>query len=158
MIQTDGRHDFDFLFGRWHTHNERLIDRLQGSTQWETFDAINTCQPMLDGMGHQDEFRTEHWAGFIGVAMGLFNPATQQWNIYWVDNQTGILYPPVVGAFSNGVGIFEGPDAFEGKPITVRFIWKDITPTSARWEQEFSPDNGLTWEKNWVMNFTRMPE
>ena len=66
----------------------------------------------------------------------------------------GLLDPPVIGSFSGDVGIFEGEDTFEGRPIHVRFIWSGITPPSPRWEQAFSPDGGKTWETNWVMDFT----
>jgi hypothetical protein len=37
----------------------------------------------------------------------------------------------------------------------VRYIWSDITETSARWEQAFSVDDGRTWETNLIMEFTR---
>jgi hypothetical protein len=61
----------------------------------------------------------------------------------------------VKGNFQNGVGIFEGDDAFAGKRIKVRYIWSRITSTSAHWEQAFSPDDGKNWETNWRMDFTR---
>jgi hypothetical protein len=54
--------------------------------------------------------------------------------------------------------VFEGPDEFDGKPILVRFTWSNISNNSARWEQEFSPDDGRTWEKNWVMQMTRIED
>ena len=44
-----------------------------------------------------------------------------------------------------------------GKPIVVRFIWSNITETSTRWEQAFSPDGRVqTWEVNWIMESTRI--
>jgi hypothetical protein len=61
----------------------------------------------------------------------------------------------VVGRFSGGRGEFYGDDTHEGTPIRVRYIWSDITPTSARWEQAFSVDGEKTWETNWIMEFTR---
>ena len=58
--------------------------------------------------------------------------------------------PPVIGSFTDGIGIFEGPDAWQGQAIDVRFIW---TPGDhqASWEQLFSTDNGKTWISNWQM-------
>ena len=75
-----------------------------------------------------------------------------------MSNQTGKLEPPVVGGFQDGVGIFEGNDVLEGRPIRVRFIWSEITKNAALWEQEFSDDAEKTWEKNWIMRFKRIVE
>jgi hypothetical protein len=61
----------------------------------------------------------------------------------------------MIGRFENGVGIFFADETFRGQPIKVRFLWSRITPTSARWEQAFSPDGGKSWETNWEMDFTR---
>ncbi|MEU6202707.1 hypothetical protein ABZ814_03840 [Micromonospora musae] len=65
--------------------------------------------------------------------------------------------PPLVGRFVDGVGTFYADDVDEGRPIRCRFIWSEITATSARWEQAFSIDDGRTWETNWIMEFTRRP-
>ena len=80
---------------------------------------------------------------------------TRKWSIYWASNRIDGLEPPVVGSFDNGVGVFEGRQQLDGRPILVRFTWSNITETGARWEQEFSPDEGKTWEKNWIMTMTR---
>ncbi len=155
-LQHDGSRDFDFLIGRWHIHNHRLTERLQGSDVWEDFEASGTFQLLPGNMGNIDDFTTDHWPGFVGMSLRLFNPATQQWSIYWNDNRINTLQPPVVGSFAGGIGRFEGADEFQGKAIRVRFIWSDITETSARWEQAFSDDGGENWETNWVMSFSRL--
>ncbi len=67
------------------------------------------------------------------------------WSIWWLDGRhPGQLDPPVVGGFKDGIGTFQCDDTLNGKPIVVRFIWSNITPTSTRWEQSFSPDGGET--------------
>jgi hypothetical protein len=155
----DASHDFDFLVGRWHIHNKRLLKRFQNSDEWESFEATGTMNLILGGLGNIDDFIPEQWhPGFIGMSLRLFNPTTGLWSIYWADNQRYTLDPPVVGKFTNGIGVFEGSDEVEGRPILMRFIWSNITPITARWEQEFSDDDGKTWEKNWVMDFTRLKE
>jgi hypothetical protein len=151
----DGRHDFDFYLGRWNVRNERLRERLVESNDWETFDATQTCAPILGGLGNIDDFRTDWGGGFLGMTLRLFDPKARKWSIYWASNRAGVLEPPVVGAFENGVGTFYGRDQHKGTPVLARFIWSDITRNSARWQQAFSTDEGQSWETNWVMHMTR---
>jgi hypothetical protein len=150
-----GLHDFDFFMGRWNVHNRRLRERLKGSREWIEFEATCVARPLLSGLGNEDEFRTDYWPGFLGMSFRFFDPQTKKWSIYWSDNRRGGMEPPVVGSFSGDVGIFEGPDTFEGRPILVRYTWSRVTTPSPRWEQAFSEDGGKTWETNWVNDFTR---
>jgi hypothetical protein len=154
--ERDGARDFDFHVGRWLIRNDRLVTRLQGCTEWETFEATQRGWLLPGGLGNMDDFVTDHWPGYVGMSLRLYNPAARTWSIYWVSNRTGVLEPPVVGSFDDGVGVFEGRDMLDGRPIVVRYTWSDVTKTSARWEQDFSPDEGRTWEKNWVMQMTRI--
>lgn len=61
------------------------------------------------------------------MSLRLYNPRTRQWSIYRATNQTGVLYPPVVGVFADGGGVFEGRDEEGGRPVRVRFT--ETTPT-----------------------------
>jgi hypothetical protein len=152
----DGSHDFDFQTGRWRIRNERLKTRLRGCTEWEVFEATQEARLLPGGLGNTDDFVTDHWPGFVGMSLRLYNRRTRKWSIYWASTQTDGFEPPVVGAFKDGVGVFEGRQELDGRPILVRFIWSNITRDGARWEQAFSPDDGKTWERNWVMTMTRV--
>jgi hypothetical protein len=158
-----GIRDFDFLFGNWRVENRRLRKRLQDCHEWETFEAIQHCQPLPGAIGNYDDFVANTWlAGYIGMSLRLFNPQTKLWSIYWLDNKnggmngSGALMPPVVGKFENGAGVFECDDELDGKPIRVRYRWSDIMSASPSCEQFMSPDQGKTWEKNWHMQFHRV--
>src|SRR5262245_52094629 len=85
----DGSHDFDFQTGRWSIRNERLVKRLAGCTEWETFESTNRAWLLSGGLGNMDEYVTDHWPGFVGLSLRLYNPHTRQWSIYWVSNQKG---------------------------------------------------------------------
>jgi hypothetical protein len=148
--------DFDFWFGSWEVRNRWLTRRLAGSDDWDEFPATVIARPLLDGVGNEDEFRTEHDGGFVGMSFRFFDPERRRWSIYWADSRRpGELDPPVFGAFSGDVGVFEGEDIHRGRPILVRFTWSGVTTPTPRWEQAFSDDGGRLWETNWVMDFTR---
>ena len=155
--ERDGRRDFDFFVGRWKIYNRRLRGRLNGSTDWEEFEGATIARPVLGGLGNLDECTMERASGQLkGMTVRLYNPESRQWSLYWADNvKSGILQTPMVGGFENGRGEFYGQEPFEGKQIFSRFIWSEITETSCRWEQAFSPDGGKTWETNWIMDFVR---
>ena len=147
--------DFDFFMGRWTVQNRRLTERLAGSDEWEEFESTSVAHPILGGLGNEDEFRTRHAGGFIGMSFRFFDPVKRRWSIYWADSRRpGELDPPVFGTFSGDIGVFEGEDEFEGRPIKVRFIWSGTKTRTPRWEQAFSVDGGETWETNWIMDFS----
>ncbi|HSL65865.1 MAG TPA: hypothetical protein VK874_14530 [Gaiellaceae bacterium] len=148
--------DFDFWIGHWRVRNRRLRERLAGSDEWEEFPATVDARLILDGLGNEDEFHTDHDGGFVGMSFRFFDPEAERWSIYWADSRRpGVLDPPVFGRFSGDTGVFEGEDTFAGRPIVVRFTWSGVTTPTPRWEQAFSADGGETWETNWVMDFTR---
>jgi hypothetical protein len=146
--------DFDFLAGSWTIHNRRLIERLADRDDWEEFGSTAQCARLFDGAANVDwnDFPTRQAKG---LSLRLFDPARQEWSIYWASNLDGILQPAVVGGFRDGVGTFHGDDTFNGRPIRVRFLWSDVATSSPRWEQAFSADGGQTWETNWIMQFSR---
>lgn len=159
-VQTKppGLGDFDFWIGDWRVHHRRLKDRLAGSTTWEEFEGTSSSRKILGGLGNMDE----NWLDLPGGAykaatVRLFEEKTGLWRIWWFDARTpgGNIDPPMAGRFEGGVGLFLADEMFRGKPIKVRFTWSGITPTTARWEQAFSPDEGKTWETNWIMENTR---
>jgi len=151
--------DFDFWIGRWHGRNWRLRERLAGCDEWDEFESISVARRLPGGMGNQDEFRTDFAGGYVGLSFRFFDPRTNQWSIYWADSRRpGPLDPPVVGSFSGDVGVFEGPDTFEGRPIHVRYMWSRVSTSTPRWEQAFSEDGGESWETNFASEFTRAGE
>jgi hypothetical protein len=148
------RNDFDFFVGTWTSRHRRLREILVGSTDWYEFEGASRSWSVFDGAGNIDEitFPSQGWGG---VTMRLYDAERDEWSLYWASSRTGLSIPPVVGRFDGGVGVFTAEEDYDGRPITVRYTWSDITPESCRWEQAFSPDKGETWETNWVMEFTR---
>ena len=150
-------HDFDFLHGSWTITNRRLASRLTGSEDWVTFTATAECHPILGGLGNTDDFRSADpgWEEFEGGSIRIFDPARDQWAIWWMDNVRCSVFPPVFGRFADGVGEFLGTDTEGDVPVLARYRWTGLSSASPRWEQAFSTDDGATWETNWTMRFTR---
>jgi len=154
-----GVHDFDFLVGEWRVHHRRLKERLANNRQWVEFQGTCSARLLMGGLSNVDDNRLDlPGDAYHGVTLRAYDPKSGQWAIWWVDSRSphNALDPPVRGKFANGVGTFYANDTLRGKPIRIRFIWSQITPTSARWEQAFSPDGGKTWEVNWTMEFQRV--
>jgi hypothetical protein len=148
--------DFDFWMGTWNGHNRRLRERLAACEEWDEFESKSIARAILGGMGNEDVFLTDYAGGYVGMSFRFFDPETKQWSIYWADSRhSGVLDPPVIGGFDGDVGVFEGPDTFEGRPIIVRYTWSRVDTPTPRWEQAFSDDGGETWETNFVSEFTR---
>ncbi len=156
----DGQHDFDFAIGNWKFHLKRLEHPLTGSNTWVELDGTSTCRKIWDGRANIDEVEVnnpEKHLHIQGLTLRLYNPESHQWSLYWANAAKGALgLPPVIGQFKNGRGEFYDQEDFNGRAIFVRYVWSDITPTSAHFEQSFSDDGGKTWETNWITDQTRV--
>ena len=152
--------DFDFLLGKWQVRNKRLQARLVASSEWVQFPArLEGGRRVLDGLALMDQYKADFDGGYFeGLSLRVFNPATKQWVIYWLDTNDLELTEQVVGAFKDGIGEFYGEEMFEGKPVKLRFIWSKISATSARWEQAYFDQARDAWETNWIMEFERLEE
>lgn len=149
--------DFDFLIGTWDVTNRWRVDFLDADSAWEEFPAVSRVSRHFDGGASFDEIDFPA-KGFGGLTLRLFDREREEWSLYWSSRRTGVLFPPVVGRFDGGRGVFEGEDAHEGKAVRVRFVWSGTAAgESPRWEQYFSLDEGASWIHNWTMDFTRRP-
>ncbi|MEU5381942.1 hypothetical protein ABZ359_41710 [Streptomyces sp. NPDC005968] len=147
--------DFDFLHGLWDVANRRRTSPLDtGPATWTEFPGHAVVRPLFGGAGNIDEI-TFPTLGRQGVTLRLFDRKTERWTIHRADSRTGRLDPPLVGGFADDRGDFHGEDTYDGRPIRVHFTWYRLGTDTARWEQEFSADDGRTWELNWIMNLTR---
>jgi hypothetical protein len=160
--QRDGQRDFDPLIGTWKAKLKRLVKPLTGSTTWVEFEGTQITRSVWGGRGTMNESHVDSPSTntkIDGLTLRLDNPESHQWHIYWANAKRGMLdFPPVVGQFNNGRGEFYDQEYFEGRAIFVRYVWSDITPTSARFEQSFSDDGGKTWEPNWISTIERVKE
>ena len=103
----DPARDFDFWIGDWQADNRRLVRRLAGCDDWETFTSTSRVRPLPGGIGNFDDWVADTWRpGYVGMSLRVYCPRTRRWSIYWLENQTGgldpatgHLNPPVVGGF-----------------------------------------------------------
>ena len=154
----DGSHDFDPLLGTWKYHLKRRLHPLTGSNEWVEFEGTGTCRKVWDGSEfEQAEFNAPN-NRIEGAVWRLYNPESHQWRLYWANRKTGIIDPPQVGEFKDGVGEFYAQDTINGKTILIKFHWTNLSTATPHFEQSFSDDGGKTWEVNWITDQTRVSD
>jgi hypothetical protein len=157
--EEDGRRDFDFLIGTWRVGNRKLANPLDPGGEWLEFTSRSETSLVHAGLGNVERYVAPAMPGrghYEGLAVRLFDPVSRTWRIWWASTvRPGFLEIPMVGRFVNGHGVFDCDDVIEGKAIKIRFDWTSTPPASARWQQAFSTDGGVSWVPNWVMDFTR---
>lgn len=144
--------DFDFLQGSWQIHNRKLNE---ATKQWEEFAGESTCWSILKGIASIEELRIPA-RNFSGMGLRLLDVTTGIWTDYWANAKNASLAGGgTPGGFTDGAGIWLSEETVDGKTLTFRGMWDNITATSCRWSQASSSDGGKTWQDNWVMQWTR---
>ena len=157
-MASDGGAGFDFLLGSWKVHNQKLRDVAdRDCTEWIEFDARSEVVPILLGGGNFDRMTVENppdGPAFEGDTLRIFDPATDEWSIWWSSTRSpGKLDVPVRGRFDGTVGVFECDDIVGGLRVVTRFEW--TAGDHPRWQQSFSYEAGVFDPPNWIMTFER---
>ncbi|MBK5305759.1 MAG: hypothetical protein JJD92_03635 [Frankiaceae bacterium] len=125
---------FDFWLGRWE-----VTDAAEGSI------GTNTIRRILGGAVIEERFAI---AGPDGKPYrGRSHTAYVEgrgWCQTWVDT-TG-LYLDFVGAATDGGMTLERTAALDGKPVTQRMQWSDITADSLVWQWMRAPEGSDEFE------------
>lgn len=135
-------HQFDFWVGSWD------------ATYSDTFHASNTITKDQDGCVVHEHF-SDPSKKYTGESWSVYNSRTKQWQQTWVDNAGA--YIPLTGTFENGRMVLTAPAKpfKDGKMITSRMVYQNITPQSFDWVWEATTDEGKTWVPNWVIHYKR---
>lgn len=153
----DGARDFDWEIGSWETH-VRVRAPFSAEEQWSEFRGISDVRALSDGRANTVDLNVASGDRRIeGVSLRLYNPQTGQWSINFASMRDGLLTAPLFGGFSGGRGLFYGQDTVDGRTVLVRFVISEVTANSARFEQAYSADGGVTWVVNWIAEDTRRP-
>jgi hypothetical protein len=153
----DGAHDFDFNFGVWKTHIQRLQKPLTGSHTWTDYGGTSVVGKIWGGRASIFELEANGPAGHIeGVGLRLLNPRSHQLSLNWANGSDTVMTTPHGWQIRPRAGAILRPGRVPGgSHYHVPELFSAITPNSSRFEQAFSDDAGKTWETNWIMTFTR---
>lgn len=104
LSQRDGQHDFDFEVGTWSTHVRRRVRPLTGSTTWVEMKGTTVVRKVWNGGGVLVELQADGPGGrFEGLSLRLYNPQSRQWSLNFANRSDGVLTPPTIGQFKDGL-------------------------------------------------------
>lgn len=151
-VRTPGQPgDFDFLTGEWRIHNRSIVNG-----EWLEYPGEATVHAILAGVGSVEELRIPA-RNFSGMGLRLLDVENRVWSDHWVNARSGVMtVPGQLGSFENGAGIFVTDDVADGVPVKYVGVWDNIAPRSCRWRQASSRDGGLSWDQNWIMEWSRV--
>jgi hypothetical protein len=147
--EGDGQRDFDFSFGTWRT--EVRVRPPLSDAEWSEYVGTSVVRPIWDGRANLVELDVSGPAGsIVGLSLRLYDPQARRWSLHYANARTAELTPPVIGAFTNGVGEFTSTEELDGREVLVKFVITQEAPDRWRYVQLYSGDGGASWEPNWI--------
>lgn len=116
----------------------------------------NSITKLWDGKVIQENFKglTGQNAGYEGKSWSVYDAKTKKWKQTWVDSQGGYL--DLVGGVEGENRYFERQTINRnGKTVTMRMTFHDITPNRFVWDWASSTDDKKTWQPIWQITYTR---
>ena len=140
--EKDSKNNFNFIVGSCSVHNKRKNSQGTWMFLKEKILVTNFIFPN----------------GFLlkGLTLRSFNKIKKIYYLVWLDNYAPPDFIPLIGSFINNTGEFYMDYILtDNNVVKIKLIWDNGSDTSARWRQQHSHDNGLSWNLNWEMIFYR---
>ena len=154
-----GAHDFDFNFGKWHTHIQRVLDPFSEEQHSMEIDGGVTVRKVWGGRAQLEEIEADgpkgHWEA---LTLFLYNPKSRQWSQTFINAKMGVISSALIGAFRDGQGELFQQDTFNNRSILVRGVWLNITSNTHNCIESYSDDGGKTWRSVFIAHLTREQE
>jgi hypothetical protein len=144
---------FDFWLGDWD-----LVIRARKAAdkdEWVVAHGTQHVESLLGGCAISESFTGDGpgspWAG---KSYSVWQAKLGKWRQTWVDDQGSYL------AFTGGLKagtmtLYGEPFEANGKQVTMRMAFRDVTPGAMRWEWERSLDGGTTWQVALIIEYRR---
>lgn len=137
-----GFHQFDFWIGDWD-----LTVRARSSPtsdQWGEARGHQHVESILSGCAIAEHFSAEGpGAPWSGASYSSWQPQISAWRQTWVDDSGGFLV--FRGGLEHGeMALYGEPREAGGVKFQMRMVFRNITPSSLRWEWQRSEDGWAT--------------
>jgi hypothetical protein len=137
-----------------HQSKALLSATVQWNLTWnDTLHGSNRVEKMFGNCTIHENF-SDAAKVFLGQSWSVYNPASQQWQQTWVDNQGG--YIPLTGGMQGDSMVLKTAERQTPKGIQqMRMVYHNIRADSFDWSWDASTDKGLTWKTNWKIHYER---
>jgi hypothetical protein len=143
--QSPAHAQFDFWVGQWDL---RWTD--QSGREVAGFNRISRIH---GGCVILEEFDGRDGTPLRGTSVSSYDATAGRWRQVWVDNQGSWL--DFEGGIADGDPAFSHRVPARGAGGWQRMVFRDIKSDSLTWDWERSIDNGMTWSRQWRIQYTR---
>ncbi|PHR94216.1 MAG: hypothetical protein COA69_01060 [Robiginitomaculum sp.] len=141
LVSSDPERMYDFKMGEW----DILWKNMRADRSIDVFPAVSKAYAIVDNSISIDEQIADT---FQGITFRTYNSAKKEWVIRWMPSYSGDP-TPITAKLENCVPVerhIQKVDATTNVKAVTRFT--DITPTSFKFRQDWSWDDGKTWVKD----------
>lgn len=142
---------FDFWVGEWDLS---WPAGQGGPGEDQPGKGTNSVKKILGDCVVQENF-AKSATSYKGMSVSAYKPKLGAWQQTWVDTDGNYLL--FTGHFKDGVMELHSPKRKmpDGKILSFRMIFKNISADSFDWSYQASKDDEKTWKDNWNIHYQR---
>lgn len=129
---TKKYHAFDFWIGEWDVYKSGT-DSIVGKS---------VIQSIIDGVALQENYHSLR-GSYEGKSLNKYNPFTEEWEQFWVDNSGLTLH--LHGDYGDGKMVMGNETEQEGGSLANRITWTSHADGTVRQVWEQSTNKGESW-------------